>query len=190
MKKKINKCDYGYLKRKLKTEIIKCSLLFLIPIIIIIIGYLITKTRMNIYTLVAVLGLLPAANCAVTLIMYIKAQKWICDDVVYRKITEVANFERTNIRFDLYMTGYDKSFPVQALTCIGNSLFGYSSMKDFPESKFEEHLKPLLSQNGLKVGNIKIFTNSDKFINRLESAEIEQDEYDLKILRLMENISL
>lgn len=190
-KKKINKCDYGYLEHKLKVEIIKCICLFVWPIALIIIGYVIKGTKMNIFTLVAVLGLLPAANCLVTLVMYIKAQKWICDKSNYDIISNAVNLDKLNVRFDLFMTGYSKSFPVQSVTCVANSLFGYSSMKDFPEDKFEEHLKPLLSQNGLKVGNIKIFNSIDKYETRLQSInEDSQDEHDLKVLKLMENISL
>lgn len=189
--KKISKCDFGYLKHKFKVEIIKCICLFAWPTALLIIGYVIKGTKMNIFTLIAVLGLLPAANCLVTLIMYIMAQKWMCPQEVYDKVLEVTSLENLNVRFDLYMTGYSNSFPVQSITCVGNSLFGYSSMKDFPESKFEEHLKPLLSQNSLKVGNIKIFDNVDKYIGRLGGInELSQDEHDLKVLKLMENISL
>lgn len=193
-KNKINKCDFGYLPKKLRTEIIKCVILFAIPVAIIITGYIIKGTKMNIFTLIAVLGLLPAANCFVTLVMYIKAQKWTCSDALYKKIAETVDLNNINVRFDLYMTGYDKSFPIQSLTCIGNSLFGYSNMENFPENKFEEHLKPLLSQNGLKVGNIKIFSSENKYLTRLNSINgdniLPQDEHDLKILKLMENISL
>ncbi len=190
-KKKIYKCDYGYLKHKLKFEIIKCLCLFAWPAAILIFGYIIKGSKMNIFTLVAVLGLLPAANCLVTLVMYIKAQKWICTEEIYNRVANVVNLDDVNVRFDLYMTGYARSFPIQSLTCVGNSLFGYSSMSDFPESKFEEHLKPLLSSNGLRVGNIKIFNTLDKYESRLSSVSAEsQDEHDLKVLKLMENISL
>lgn len=197
---KINKCDYGYLKDKLKKEIIKTLILFIVPICILIFGILKEGSRMNIFTLIAVLGLLPAANNFVTLIMVIKAQKWICAEDLYKKIKDSVDDNRVKIRYDLYMTGYEKSFPIQSICCIGNSLFGYSFAK-INESKFEEHLKPLLSQNGLKVGNVKIFDNEDKYIQRLIGAissvsesndeqESLQDDHDLKVLRLMENISL
>lgn len=202
---KINKCDYGYLNSKLKKELIKTIILFIIPISIIIFGYIKEGTNKNIFTLIAVLGLLPAANNFVTLIMSIKAKKWASDVTLYNKVANTVDLSKVNVRFDLYMTGYDKTFPIQSICCIGNSLFGYTTDPNFNDEKFEDHLKPLLSQNGLKVGNIKIFNNMDKYLSRLGSAASSfssdstndnntnndiQSDHDLKILRLMENISL
>lgn len=189
-KTKINKCDYGYLKNKLNKEIIKTIILFAVPIAIIIFGYIKEGTNKNIFTLIAVLGLLPAANNFVTTIMVIKAQKWSCSKELYEKITSAVDLTQINVRFDLYMTGYEKTFPIQSICCVGNSLIGYTTSKDYDDVKFEDHLKPLLSQNSLKVGTIKIFTNEDKYIARLSEERLKQDDHDNAVLHLMENISL
>lgn len=189
-KTKINKCDYGYLKNKLNKEIIKTIILFAVPIAIIIFGYIKEGTNKNIFTLIAVLGLLPAANNFVTTIMVIKAQKWSCSKELYEKIASAVDLAQINVRFDLYMTGYEKTFPIQSICCVGNSLIGYTNSKDYDDVKFEDHLKPLLSQNSLKVGTIKIFTNEDKYIARLSEERLKQDDHDNAVLHLMENISL
>ena len=67
--KKVKKGTYGYIKyQKIRTFLIT-FILFLIPMVIYVTGYIQTKTKLNLFTFVAILGCLPACKSLVGLIM-------------------------------------------------------------------------------------------------------------------------
>ena len=59
------KGTYGYLEKKRKTELIRTILLFAIAFGIYLAGYFSTGTQQNLFTIIAVLGMLPACQRAV-----------------------------------------------------------------------------------------------------------------------------
>lgn len=188
------KCDFGYAKRHLIITLILSVIMLSMSLAIYFLGIHIKGDNKNLLTLVAVLGMLPAGKEIVNLIMCFKASKFACDEVINKEITDITNnVEKIYIRYDLYITSYDVSFPVEAITCFDDSLVGYSGYDKFNHKKFEEHVKLLLSQNGLSVSNIKIFDNKNKFYERLaafENSDKFVSEKDCKVIRLMENLSL
>lgn len=188
----INKCDFGYAKKHLIIVLIISIILLGASFGVYFLGIHISGSNKNLLTLVAVLGMLPAGKEIVNLIMCFKAKKYTCDLELYNTILKLTNNELI-IRYDMYITSYDNNFPVLALTCFQDSLIGFSPVSKFNHDKFEEHLKPLLSQNGVKVSNIKIFDKESKFLERIESfykSGEPHTENDIKVIRLMENISL
>ena len=66
---KKNKGEYGYIhSQKIKRTLITI-VMFAIPITIFITGLIITKTRLNMFTFVAIMGCLPASRSATGLAM-------------------------------------------------------------------------------------------------------------------------
>lgn len=186
------KCDFGYGKKHFISVLVLTIILLALSFGIYFLGVHITGDNKNLLTLVAVLGMLPAGKEIVNLIMCFRAKKYSCPDNIYNNIVSVSN-DKVYIRYDLYVTSYDNIFPLYALTCYENSLIGLSAKEGFKSDKFDEHINTLLSQNGLKVSNIKIFDKESKFIERIQSfSETGNDhnENDLKVIKLMENISL
>lgn len=61
--KRIEKGTPGYLDYKKKVEIIRTVIYFLLVAAIFTLGYVQTKTRSNLLTVVAILGCLPPAFC-------------------------------------------------------------------------------------------------------------------------------
>lgn len=185
------KCSAGYAKKHLVRVAVTASVMLILSFGIYFLGIHIKGDNKNLLTLVAILGMLPAGKELVTLIMCIKAIKYICPNEIILKINEARN--ELLVRYDLYITAYDKSFPLYSLTSFDSSIVALSAESVFDEKGFAEHLKPLLSQNGLKAANIKVFTDLDKYLSRLDAfntEEAKQSETDLKIIRLMENLSL
>ena len=66
---KVTKGSAGYLYQKKKKELMKTILEFGIVAALFVTGYVTTKTRLNLLTLVAVLGCLPASKALVGIIM-------------------------------------------------------------------------------------------------------------------------
>lgn len=187
------KNSYGYLKKHNTREIIKTLLLFALPIGVLLIGIQLTGSKRNLLTVVAVLGLLPAAKELVLMIMSFKAVRYSCSLTHYENVQNVIDGSDIVILYDLYFTAYDTSYPVWSMLCYNNSLIGYSDDKNFKHDKFSEHLKIMLSQNGLKVSNIKIFTDEKKYLERLTSlSESPQENIDKDnaVNRLMQNLTI
>ena len=67
--KKVTKGKAGYLAEKKKRLGLQALAEFAVVALILIIGYVITKTRLNIFTVVAIVGCLPAARVLVEFIM-------------------------------------------------------------------------------------------------------------------------
>ena len=192
--KKIKKCDYGYLLYAYKSEIYITIALFTISLGILLFGIVAFGDKKNYFTIAAVLGLLPACRALINMIMFLKAKKFTCPANLHEEIVSVNSFG-LNIRYDLYITSYDKVFPLQAMIVTDNTIIGYTVYDKFDDAKFSEHINTLLGQNLLKIGNIKIFRENekDKFISRVAYAsdnEKKATQNEAGVSHLMENISL
>ena len=67
---KIRKGDYGYISRQKLTRFLKTILFFLLPLAFFIVGYVLNNgDRMNIYTVIAIVGCIPACMSAVGMII-------------------------------------------------------------------------------------------------------------------------
>ena len=66
---KIQKGDAGYLRRRKRLLILEAVVSFGLVAALIIAGYVTTKTKLNLLTVVAVLGCLPASRILVNLII-------------------------------------------------------------------------------------------------------------------------
>ena len=60
--KKVKKGNYGYIRYQRKKRLLVTLVMFAIPLVIYVTGYIQTKTRLNLFTFVAILGCLPASR--------------------------------------------------------------------------------------------------------------------------------
>ena len=60
--KKVEKGSYGYIQYQKKKRLLVTFILFLIPLVIFATGLIQTKTRLNLFTVVAIVGCLPACK--------------------------------------------------------------------------------------------------------------------------------
>ncbi|HAL03453.1 MAG TPA: hypothetical protein DCP07_08845 [Lachnospiraceae bacterium] len=190
----VNKCDYGYAAFHKKQMLVKSIFYLVLSAICFTIGFT-TKVKLATYLfkVLGALDLLPFANAFVGFIMSLKLYKVRCDEETYNKISSVRKEDKPVIRYDMYITTYDKNFPIKSLTCFDGSLVAYTLDEKFDHNKFDEHIKLMLANNMLKVGNIKVFDNLDKYLGRIsDMAETgkENTENDFKVMELMENLSV
>ena len=82
--KKIPKGDFGYFKSEKKRRLIITAILFAVPLFIFFTSWIYFKTRMTVWTVVAVVGCLPACKSMVGLIMIFKCRPM--DSALYQKI--------------------------------------------------------------------------------------------------------
>lgn len=185
---KIQRNDKGYLESKRKSEIIKTMIYFAVPVALLIAGIMATKTKMNLLTIVAVLGMLPASRSLVTTIMYIKS-KGISDED-YEQISELS--QPLTGSFDNVFTTYEKTYEVPSVVVRSGNVCGYVAKEYKTLEPLEKHLSTCIKKEGYSV-NVKIFETIDAYktrlisINKLEETEQEKD---LAILQILHEISL
>ena len=178
-----------YLNTQKKYEIMRTILYFAISLSLFIAGLVATKTRMNLLTIVAVLGCLPACKSVVGMIMHLKFNSISKEDAA--KIT--ANLGSLEGLYDMVFTSYDKNYQVDHLVLKDRTLCGYSSHEKTQEKLCQEHLEKMLLTSGHKGVSVKIFKNLSKYTERLRQLDqLEQDDADFReaVYATLKSISL
>ena len=122
---KIQKGDAGYLRRRKRLLILEAVVSFGLVAALIIAGYVTTKTKLNLLTVVAVLGCLPASRILVNLIMVMPHDS--IDEATELEISAVT--EELTVAYDLVITSEKKAMPVAAVAIYSNTICGYVPVK-------------------------------------------------------------
>ena len=102
---KIQKGDAGYLRRRKRLLILEAVASFGLVAALVIAGYVTTKTKLNLLTVVAVLGCLPASRILVNLIMVMPHDS--IDEATELEISAVT--EELTVAYDLVITSEKKA---------------------------------------------------------------------------------
>ncbi|MDO4519617.1 MAG: hypothetical protein Q4B47_04905 [Eubacteriales bacterium] len=125
---------------------------------------------MTIWTVIAVVGCIPACKFTVDLIMI-----WMrkpMDRNLYEKIASHA--EGLTMSYEMYMTFYEKSAYIDAFVICGNTVVGYSSDPKIDCKFMAENCQKLVRKNGYKV-DVKISKELRPFLERLDSIREKKD---------------
>ena len=178
------KRTFGYLKTKKRNTIIRTILYFTISAAIYIAGYVTTKTRANLLTVVAVLGCLPACKSAVNMIMLIRAKG--CSEQACEKIKACEG--RLIGMYDMYFTSYQKNFPLSHMVVDKKVILGYTEIEKTDTDACAEHLQTMLKQGGFKDYTVTITRDIQKYceqlknLNQEEGGEHPEKEDEVRIL--------
>lgn len=170
--KKAVKGTFGYLHLKRNFVLIRTIIYFAIALALFFTGLLTTGTRKNLLTIVAVLGLLPASKSLVNLIMYFRAQG--CG-LTAKELVEKAEGQLIGM-YDMYFTSYQKNFAISHMVVEGKNICGYTEKPSCDTKACEEHLMTMLKQSGYKDMTVKIFTDINKYCERLKQLNLLEHE--------------
>ncbi|MBD5530388.1 MAG: hypothetical protein HDR02_18575 [Lachnospiraceae bacterium] len=153
-------------------EILRTVLYFGIALALFAAGYIATGDKLNLLTVVAVLGCLPASKSAVSMIMFLRYK-----GLSRETAAELAPCEgELSCLYDMVFTSYSKTFEVGHMAVRGNTVCGYSEKSEFPEKDFQTHLEPILKADGHKNVTVKIFTDLEKYKERLRQLQALESE--------------
>lgn len=196
MKNKIKKGDFDYISHQRKVSLIRSIILYIIPLTIFLIGYFYNgRDVRNILTLVAVLGLLPAAKSMVGTIMFFRAKG--CSAAAKAQIMESG--ENFHHYFDFYFTAYERNYPLSHMMLLNQALIGVTEAAKCDVRECEKHLQNHLRQEGIKDIAIKIYSDLDEYCERLAELHYQYDplthtdnstEREEKVFAVMKAISL
>ena len=164
---KVSKGEYGYISYRKKLALFITIISLVITVGIYLTGIIMYKSPKSAFSIIAALGCLPTGWCAVNLIMFIRAKACSAED--HSKIESCRG--GLLIRYDHVITSYDKNYYVNASTILDKNICCYSADEDIDVSDCEAHIKKMMAQGGYSSYSIKIFTDIDKFCDRLIQLE-------------------
>lgn len=161
---KIKKGDAGYIRQHKRNVIIKTVIEFGIVIALFFLGIWQTGDRLNLLTVVAILGCLPASKALVELIMIFPHHS-ISEEMT----TEIErSTEYLTKAFDMVFTSEKKIMPVESIVISDNTVCGYTSNPKVDTNGTSDHIKKYLSSNKLNKVSVKIFDNYATYLKRVE----------------------
>lgn len=162
-----------YLNTQKKYEILRTVIYFGISLSLFAAGWITTGTKVNLLTIVAILGCLPASKSMVQMIMYLR----------YKSLSEStlqgidSHSQNLSCLYDMVFTSYEKNYSVGHLAVKGNTIVGYTEDAKFDEKSFYTHIDQILKKDHIKGTSIKIFSDLKKYTDRLDQLqELDADE--------------
>lgn len=190
---KITKGEPGYIDAQKKKMILITAAEFAAVAVLLLIGYFTTGSRLNIWTVVAVLGCLPASKALVGVITIFPYHS--VDQKTAREVKEKSDLITSS--FDMVVTSKEKIMQVDCIVISNNTVCGYAHSQKTDSSYAAGHIKKILAQNRLGKVSVKIFPDYMAFLTRAEGmnniASVEQGdtkEKEEQIKQLILNISL
>ncbi len=184
------KGTYGYIKRA-RVILAVITIVLLAAVLIIYFGarwYF--GTNKNAFTILAALSCIGVGKFAVDLIMFLRAG---CCSAAAKEIIDPHVGKLTGA-YDLFMTSYDKSFPISHAVCAAKSVCALTEDPKCDVKAGEMHIRTMLENDGFKGYTVKIFRNPDKYIERLDELNRIEDGKEKKstrgVMDLLESISL
>lgn len=178
----------NYFITQKRYEVLRTILYFGISLSLYIAGYIATGDRMNLLTVVAVLGCLPACKSAVSMIMYLRYHG--CSAENADKIEK--HSEGLEVLYDMVFTSYDRNYQVAHMTVKGNTICGFTQDMNFAEQAFYKHIGDMLKADNYRDTSVKIFKDIQKYTERLEQMKVLDvaEGNTAGILNTLKNVSL
>lgn len=161
---KIEKGRPGYIKARKLNYLVWAVSEFAVVTVLVILGYLKTGSKLNLFTVIAVVGCLPASKMLVEFITM--APHKSIEPEKYTEIEEKAGLI-TRI-YDTVITGNGKVMPVDAFVISGRTICGYAGSPKADGAETARYIKEMLQDNHVDKVTVKIFCDYVAFLSRAE----------------------
>ena len=189
------KGSFGYLKKQAVRQGVLALSMLAVCATIFLIGFFWLTQYYTILTVVAVLGMLPVAKLIVSMILFMRAEKYSCSQELYDKLVKLAGDKKNDLLagFDFYVTSYDKNYPLSAAMVCKGTLIAYTPWEKCDCNKCKEHFEEYMKKNGISGITVKIFNDEKKYLERF--AQLCEDcgkttENEKAMYRLLLNLSM
>ena len=192
MKKK-EKGQPGYIKWRKEKYLIGTIAEFAVVIALVVLGYVQTKTKLNLLTVVAVVGCLPASKALVGVIA-----RYPYQSIELSQAKEIAGKSKhLTVCYDLVITSKEHIMPTDCIVISGHNIYGYTHYEKVNTDELGKHIKTILAQNQYTGFTVKILNQYTPFLARVEGLEniavVEQEDTkarEQEIRNLILNISM
>lgn len=169
--KKVKKGTYGYIRYEKKKRLLVTFIMFAIPLVIYVTGYIQTKTRLNLFTFVAILGCLPAAKSMVGLIMMGMQKSLKANE--YETLKAAAG--NLTAGYEMIFTAYEHTTMADAVVVCGNHVVCYTRDKDCKPAELEKHITRILTANSFPDAEVKVMKDLKTYTTRAKDLCAKQD---------------
>lgn len=156
------KGTYGYIKKQFIFEIIKTLIMFAMALGIFFIGYFTLGTKRSLWSVIAVLGLLPACKSLVGVIM-LGRFKSLSEELYNKYINSIGELP---VLFENIITTSKKTYFLPIICCEDNTVVAYCKEKSGDALEVQNHLSEVLKNAGHKVATVKVFDKEEAFLSR------------------------
>lgn len=186
------KGTFPYLKKAPVWQGIMTLILMLLPAGLFLIGYTRFGGAKNLFTVVAVVGMLPAAKSIVSFIMFLRAEKYSCPASLHHDVAPLEG-KGAFIGYDYYLTSYTSNFPLPVAAVGKGVLIAYLTHEKSKAGDCETHIKEYLKKNDISDINVKVFDQEAKFTERLKTLSESEEaltDNEAKAFALLSSLSL
>ncbi len=184
MTAKRKKGDFGFYKDQRKKHLFLTILFFAIVLALFLAGLLTTKSRMNVLTVVAVVGCLPACKQAINCFMVFRKRP--CDEKRYAQVSKVCGDIPTS--YELYVTSPEKPYPLDCVSVWKQEIFALAHPVEMDIKKCQAFIKEILKNNDKEV-TVKIYQKENQYLEHLkrlqekkEGRRTEEEDYIMGVL--------
>lgn len=186
---RIEKGDYGYFRNQRQKKLIIMVLLYAMTLVMYFGAKAYFGTNRNLFTILAVLVVLPAAKYTVQFIMLVRAGE--CSSGVRDEVEQ--HIGHLSGAYDLYFTSEKKNYNICHLAVSGGSIAAYTEDPKCDCRAGEQHLRRMMTGNGIHGYQIRIFTDFSSYLTRLDQLnelEAANGGAQEKLLQFFYQISL
>ena len=175
------KGTYGYLKSMHLYSVLKAAVFLGFSLILYLCSRVFFPQHRGIFTVLAIISAVPAAMSVVSLIMYARF------NTGRREVFELTEKLKGEVPalYDCVFTTQQKSYGVNVCLSTNKNLIGYSEYKGFDAPELTRHLEYMLKKNNFSGWNIKIYTDYDKYAERLQYLS----DKNLKVLTIDKSLA-
>ena len=189
----LHKGTAGYISAKKRQLAYIIGAVAVIAILLLVAGYFVYGTRVNIFSVLAVIICIPVCRTLVNLIMLIPHHT--TSERMELELSGVT--EDLTVLYDLLVTSEKKAMQIDALVISPTTICGYTSSPQTDTEDAARHIKHMLEKNKIEKITVKIFKDYKAFKSRAEGMEnivsVEQltsHEREEKIAQILQDISL
>lgn len=162
---KYSKGEYGFLHHKKCMQILLCSVLAFLVVAIFVTGLILNKTRNNIFTVLAILLVLPMAKILVNVIMLMRFKS-----TPYKTYEMLLHYEdNNNILYDMPLSTPEEIFFAPIILIKDKEVFFYVENKLKDKDKCEKYIQGFARNDGIII-KAKIINDKNQILRFMENG--------------------
>mgnify|MGYP000469489653 CR=1 FL=1 len=171
------KGEFGYLNYRKKLNLIKMIVSFAVVAAVLIIGFIVYKTRANIFTVAAITDnydkavFLPAAKMAVAYFVVLPHKP--ADNELKEKVESKSG--SLGVYYDLIFSNSKKPIGTQAVVVSDAAVIALTNENNADKKLFETSLKDFMANDSRNV-NVTLYNDEKSFLSRVSTLALSKDD--------------
>lgn len=185
----MKKGSFGYLKNARKKSLIKSGLFLAAVLIVYFAALFHYKTNKNVFSILAAVGALPTGRSIVLSIMLLRAKG--ASEKVFEAVEKVKGLPEGCSGYDLYLTGYEKSFSLSHAAVLDRTVVGLTEDEKTDCALCEKHIRDMVRKDSHVGYETRVYRDLAGYTEELKKlSAVESDPEDRAVMNMLFGISL